>query len=277
MACKECLSGALHEGTPVGREETIHGLPTYVSEPPAGQVTGIIVVIPDGLGWTFNNSRILADTYAKRTNARVYLPDFMDGCALPVGVIAQMDTVTDQGWMIGKILPMMQLVSAMIPFTFFTRLSVTQPRVYRFFRDLQDQNATLLPVGAAGFCWGGKFVFLLCNSLEKAANGRNLIDCGFTAHPSNLVNPADANAVTSPLSVIVGDKDMIMSLKEAEQVKGILQSKGKDTHEMVIVPGATHGFATRARPNDNVAVQQGMQATEQAVRWFKKWLVKSSL
>lgn len=104
MACKECLSGALHESTPVGREETIHGLPTYVSEPPTGQVTGIIVIIPDGLGWKFNNSRILADTYAKRTNARVYLPDFMDGYALPISVIAQMDTVTDHGWMIGKML-----------------------------------------------------------------------------------------------------------------------------------------------------------------------------
>lgn len=70
---------------------------------------------------------------------------------------------------------------------------------------------------------------------------------------------------------------MIMNLKEAEQVKEILETKGKDTYEMVILPGATHGFATRARPNDKVAVQHGMQATEQAVSWFNEWLAKSSL
>lgn len=104
MACRDCVSGALHEGTPIGREETIHGLPTYVSEPPSGPVKGIVVIIPDALGWTFNNNRILADTYAKRTNSRVYLPEFMDGHAMSVSMFDHMDTVMDPGWMIGKML-----------------------------------------------------------------------------------------------------------------------------------------------------------------------------
>lgn len=102
MACRECVSGALHEGTPVGREETVHGLPTYISEPPSGQVTGIIVIIPDALGWTFNNNRILADTYAARTSCRVYLPEFMDGYAMSVSVFAHFDALEDAKWMIGK-------------------------------------------------------------------------------------------------------------------------------------------------------------------------------
>ena len=105
MACRDCLSGSLHEGTPVGREETVHGLPTYISEPPAGQdPKGIIVYIPDAFGWTFNNNRILADAYAKRTNSRVYLPEFMAGHHLPIGVAEDMDIVTGNGWMIGKML-----------------------------------------------------------------------------------------------------------------------------------------------------------------------------
>lgn len=104
MACRECVSGALHEGTPVGREETVHGLPTYVSEPPSGQAKGIIVIIPDAFGWTFNNNRVLADTYAERTNSRVYLPEFMDGHAMDVSMFGHMDVLTGQGWMIGKML-----------------------------------------------------------------------------------------------------------------------------------------------------------------------------
>ena len=72
---------------------------------PIGHVEGIIVIIPDGLGWTFNNNRILAEIDAKRTNSRVYLPEFMDGHALSTGAIAQFDALEDQGgWMIGKML-----------------------------------------------------------------------------------------------------------------------------------------------------------------------------
>lgn len=31
-----CLSGHLHEGTPTGSQQTIHGLPTYVAPAPEG-------------------------------------------------------------------------------------------------------------------------------------------------------------------------------------------------------------------------------------------------
>lgn len=103
MACRECITGALHEGTPVGREETVHGLPTYITEPPSGQsAKGIIVFIPDALGWTFNNNRILADKYAERTSSRVYLPEFMDGHMMDVSLFSSMDTLMGNGWMVGK-------------------------------------------------------------------------------------------------------------------------------------------------------------------------------
>jgi hypothetical protein len=60
MSCPDCAKGGLHEGTPIGREEVVHGLPTYVTEPPAGTpIKGEIVYIPDALGWKFKNSRIL--------------------------------------------------------------------------------------------------------------------------------------------------------------------------------------------------------------------------
>lgn len=80
MACKDCTTGVLHEGTPAGREETIHGLETYVTDPPAGTTPkGFVAIIPDLFGWKLNNNRILADQYAKRIGATVYLPDFMNG------------------------------------------------------------------------------------------------------------------------------------------------------------------------------------------------------
>lgn len=105
MACRHCISGSLHEGTPVGREETIYGLPTYISEPPPGEPRkGIVVIVPDAFGWKFNNNRILADKLAKKTNSIIYLPEFMAGTSIPPSLFESMDTIMGNGWRIGKML-----------------------------------------------------------------------------------------------------------------------------------------------------------------------------
>jgi dienelactone hydrolase len=103
MSCPKCFSGAIHSGTPTGKEVTLHGLPTYVAEPPGGTPKSIIVIVPDAFGWDFINSRIIADRMAKRCSARVYLPDFMGGTAVDPTVMEYMDTVFGNGWLVGKV------------------------------------------------------------------------------------------------------------------------------------------------------------------------------
>lgn len=162
----------------------------------------------------------------------------------------------------------------MIPFSILNRVAVAQPRINKFFQDLQADNISGLPVGAAGYCWGGKFVFLLCSDFEKAAGGKSLINCGFAAHPSSLVIPNDAEDVALPLSVIVGDVDMVLPIAKAQSMKEILEKKEKDKHEAIIIPGAKHGFAIRGHPDDEKAAEQGRQAENQAVNWFNKHFEK---
>lgn len=59
---------------------TIHGLKTYVANPPDGITPkGLVVMIPDAFGLSFVNNRLLCDHYAKRGHFLVYLPDFMNG------------------------------------------------------------------------------------------------------------------------------------------------------------------------------------------------------
>jgi hypothetical protein len=80
MSCPQCFSGHVNPGNPQGRFETVHGLRTYVAEPPKGKSpAGIVVIIPDAFGVGFVNNQILADHYASGANLMVYLPDFMDG------------------------------------------------------------------------------------------------------------------------------------------------------------------------------------------------------
>ncbi|KAL8661345.1 MAG: hypothetical protein Q9168_008396, partial [Polycauliona sp. 1 TL-2023] len=71
-----CVSGFTWNGTPSGREEKINGLDVYV----AGENKDVaILFLHDIFGWTFPNSRLLADHFAREVNASVYLPDFFGG------------------------------------------------------------------------------------------------------------------------------------------------------------------------------------------------------
>lgn len=80
MSCPDCFSGSEHSGTPKGKLIKLHGLDTYVTEPPEGRpAKGIIVIIPDAFGIEFINNKILADIYAAKGDYKVYLPDFMLG------------------------------------------------------------------------------------------------------------------------------------------------------------------------------------------------------
>ncbi|MCJ1286538.1 hypothetical protein MMC26_005884 [Xylographa opegraphella] len=283
MACRECITGSLHEGTPTGRVETIHGLPTYITEPPSGQAPkGIIIFIPDAVGWDFVNNRLLADKYAKGTNSRVYLPDFMNGSALGQELFPAMDTLlTKSTWTntMMKVPAFFQVVVQFIPFLIKNRQSVAWPTITKWTHALRAHEGTSLPVGAAGFCWGGKYVFLLCHDAEKTADGKSLIECGFTAHPSNLVIPADAEGVKLPCSVSIGDVDFVMPVAQVNQMKEILEKKNADEgakHEVVIIPGATHGFAVRGNPYEEKAIEHGRQAEVQAIDWFNKWFAKGT-
>src|SRR4051794_18987306 len=75
--CSDCITGSIHEGTPAGRTGNLHGLPTYIAEPPDGTPPkGLIVILPDVFGWEFTNTRVLADVYAGKGGFLVYLPDF---------------------------------------------------------------------------------------------------------------------------------------------------------------------------------------------------------
>jgi dienelactone hydrolase len=79
--CADCFKGTLRgDAKPAGEVQTINGFPTYVTKPEGDQPPkGIVVIIPDALGWELLNTRALADAYARRIPALVLVPEFMDG------------------------------------------------------------------------------------------------------------------------------------------------------------------------------------------------------
>lgn len=283
LPCKDCASGVLHEGTPAGREETVHGLKTYVTDPPSGAAArGIVVIIPDLFGWTLNNSRVLADRYAERGGYTVYLPDFMDGYVLDPNLLSTLDTFTNAKTpFLHKIFPGLRTMTVLPIAMYNCRAAVCKPRIFNFFSSLR--SSTSLPVGAAGFCWGGKYVALLCQDTEKSASGKTLVDCGFTAHPSQLALPADIEAVRLPLCVSNGTLDFQLKPEGNEMIREIFARKEAELNaggkrgkmfKINVVEGARHGFAVRGNPGDEDEKTRGQMAEDQAVDFFARWLVQ---
>jgi dienelactone hydrolase len=67
-----CLKGFQWDTDVKGKETTLAGISCYVtgSDPEVG-----ILVLHDVYGWTFKNTRLLADNYAEEVGATVYVPD----------------------------------------------------------------------------------------------------------------------------------------------------------------------------------------------------------
>jgi dienelactone hydrolase len=151
------------------------------------------------------------------------------------------------------------------PFLFKNRLSVTTPRVITFLTAIHKAEAAELPVGVAGFCWGGQHVVQL--AAEMPGDSKALVDVCFTAHPSSLSFPNDIEKIKKPFSVAIGTKDPLMTPKQAQETEAVL-TKNKVEHEIVIYEGAGHGFSVRIDRTNPKQTEQAVKAEKQAVKWF---------
>lgn len=158
------------------------------------------------------------------------------------------------------------------PFLFYNRASVTMPRVVSFLKGLRAHEDAALPLGVAGFCWGGKVVAVLCHDGQRTDDGQPLVDAGFCAHPAGLSVPGDAEKVKLPLSLTVGTQDFALKGDGIRKIQELWRGRQGGREEFTVVEGARHGFAIRADHASEEEAKQELQAQDQAVAWFGKWL-----
>ena len=150
-----------------------------------------------------------------------------------------------------------------------TRPAITTPKINSFFDSMRHDDQTgqkNLSIGVAGYCWEGKYAALL-------AHGK-LVDCAFAAHPSAMTLPGDIEKIDVPFSMAIGDADLVMGMKEVKNTRRILNSKKSSLQsEVVVYPGAKHGFAVRGDPGNEKEKEQGLEAEDQANTWFENQLI----
>lgn len=114
---------------------------------------------------------------------------------------------------LAKIYHAFNVARYLIPFFIFCRAGVARPKIASFLGSLKTQTHPDLPIGTAGFCWGGKWVTELCwdGEMNRTRGGEKVTMCGFTAHPSLLKFPEDVERVRLPLSVAAAENDGQMS------------------------------------------------------------------
>ncbi|KKK19291.1 hypothetical protein AOCH_000600 [Aspergillus ochraceoroseus] len=267
MSCPDCFSGHIHEGTPKGSVTTLHGLNVYVAEPsgdPAHEIKGIVVIIPDAFGWDFVNNRLLADNYAEKGKYKVYLPDFMNGMVYSfLSLVVEVYCLYSYhiAW----------AMYGMIPFIIHNRPGKSYPLVKSFFEALRRNEGARLPIGAAGFCWGGKHTVLLARGAE--INGESLINAGFTGHPSFLDIPGDIEKLKLPVSFALGELDSNIRMPQIQQIQQIMESK---EGEVKVYVGAGHGFCVRADMAADNVERQAVESEDQAVDFFNRYLTRVS-
>ncbi|KAK5064357.1 hypothetical protein LTR84_000190 [Exophiala bonariae] len=164
-----------------------------------------------------------------------------------------------------------QVMWSILPFMQKNAPNRSHGRVRKWMQEFRSVEGANLKIGAIGFCWGGYHVTKLARG-DPTSNGRPVVDVAYTAHPSELKLPEDIEQIAIPYSVVIGDVDFAMPLKQVEEMRQILSKAGKPESEVVVISNAKHGFAVRADPEDEQAMVMAHQAFHQAINWFKEHL-----
>lgn len=221
--CIDCLSGSIHEGTPLGKIEDVAGTSSYVAPSPKSASNMTIILLTDVFGLALPNPKLLADEYS-RHGFNVIVPDILHNDPIPGDAFNNVKSTEELFAIVGPWIPKHGSE---------TVLSVVDPIIAKL--KSQDQKIALL-----GFCFGGREVFHYA-STDK-------VDVVCTMHPSFIEVPKDAEKVKIPISIHVAEGDELYPAETSKAAQAIFEKNGVP-HENKIYSGegVTHGFGSTLR------------------------------
>ncbi|KAF2819615.1 alpha/beta-hydrolase [Ophiobolus disseminans] len=244
---KCCLAATLHEGTPTGTVHTINNIQIYISHPAPSSPSShpAIILLTDVYGYTFPNTRLIADAFAS-AGYMTLVPDLFNGSEVPWPPPESFNLQT----YIETTMPGPESVDCIVE------------GVLGYLRGLGVKR-----VGGVGYCFGGRYV---CRFL-KGRNGEGGLDAGFVGHPS-FVEEEEVRNVGKPLSIAAAQTDEIFTTAKRYETEAILGAK-EVPWQICVYGGTTHGFAVKGHMSTKEARRAKEGAFKQAVAWFEEYLI----
>jgi carboxymethylenebutenolidase len=129
-------------------------------------------------------------------------------------------------------------------------------------------QADVTKLGALGYCWGGRTVWLY--AAHNPALKAGVAYYGLLAGMKSDIKPADpldlAERVKAPVLGLYALADSYIPMEHVEKMRGLL-AKGGSGSEIVVFPGVNHGFNADYRPTYDKAA--ATYAQELALDWLK--------
>jgi len=242
--CKDCISGARHEGTPGGTYEEINGIKTYVATPTTDHPKDkAILYVTDVFGLELQNNRLLPDDFA-RNGFKVYVPELFEGDPVPEDAFNPGSGFNLQEWF-----PKHPPVD-------------TGKRVRKVIDGLKEKGVVIY--GATGYCYGARLVFDLAFD--------NVIHAAVISHPS-LLKPEDLDTyiAKSKAPLLINscefDDPFPPSLAKTADEKFANFAPG---YRRAHFDGVHHGFAARGDLNNPTVKTAKEGAFKNSVEWFIK-------
>ena len=128
-------------------------------------------------------------------------------------------------------------------------------------------------VGAMGFCIGGHMTYLTACETDVAA-AASFYGGGIAGPQGPGGKPATVGRtgkIKGKILCLFGEKDALIPSAQVDAIRAALEKAGTD-HEVVVYPGADHGFFCDERPSYHEAAAQ--DSWRRLLRFFEKHLAR---
>jgi carboxymethylenebutenolidase len=125
-------------------------------------------------------------------------------------------------------------------------------------------------LGVTGFCWGGRMTWLYTAHSPQVKAGvawyGGLVRREGNTQPKHPVEVA--GDIKGRVLGLYGELDKGITLAHVEAMRAALKAAGDTKSEIVVFPGADHGFLADYRPTYNEAA--ATEAWGRCLKWFKE-------
>lgn len=124
-------------------------------------------------------------------------------------------------------------------------------------------------LGVTGFCWGGRGTWMYtAHNKDVKAGVAWYGSMAKRATDPRTVHPVDvADKIKGRVLGLYGELDKGIPVTEVDEMRAALKATGDTKSEIIVYPGADHGFLADYRPSYNEAAAK--QAWPRALDWFK--------